>query len=492
MHCRYNVPGLAILLTVGGLLPASAGCVQRAAPAGETQPSAGAGEAPQTPRPVAAAPPVSASPLLVADAAVYRADVRPFFARHCVKCHGPRTAEADLRLDTLPADFVNRPAADHWLEVLDRINLGEMPPEDEPRPDAAVLDQVTDWIADELQQAQRRSHSTGGRVVLRRLTRLEYAATVRDLLNVDFVSGEGPLKQLPPDGSIAGFDRLSKALLLDPSLMEAYLTVARRVADRAVVFRPPPTPQRTLRFKFDRTPDTAMAYILHDRRAQLDDGLMVIMEASARTFGKLRHPFNDKEIPVAGKYRIRVRAAAQPGVDGEPVYMDVTYGSAGRQARFRVDARRDAPQVYEFEKTFDAFTPGEFQVAIVGGTRFSEGNAEWYHRHRLLTEAAAAGDLLDSTRMKARMRAEGAYDHHVRSSYLPGVLDLDRLPKLYLDWIEVAGPLQGEFPPPSLKAVFPIRRRPTASPQPSTIGRPCWPTPALFSIACCRGRFAVR
>lgn len=398
--------------------------------------------------------PEPSPPPLVHDGQTFQSTVRPFFTANCVGCHGEETAEAELRLDTLAADFVNRPASDHWVEVLDRLNLGEMPPEDEPRPDAETLARVVKWITSELQHAQAHAQSTGGRVLLRRLTRLEYANTVRDLLKVEFVAGEGPLEQLPPDGAMAGFDRVSKALLLDPSLMEAYLNVAQQVADRAIVFRPPLVPQRTLRFEFERTPNSAMAYLLHDRHAELDGDFLVLMDGAARTFAKLRHPYNDKEIPITGKYRIRVRAAADPGGRGEPIYMDVNYGAEGRQARFRIEAAKDAPKVYEFEKTFDAFTPGEFQVGIVNGTRFGQGNAEWYQRNNELTRLAEQGNAVEATRIKARMRAEGAYDHHVRGSYLPDVLHLDDLPKLYLDWIEVVGPLQGEYPPPSMATIF--------------------------------------
>src|SRR5687768_10047611 len=71
----------------------------------------------------------------VVDARTFSEHVRPFLQKHCVKCHGPEKAEAKLRLDALAADFVRRPAADNWLEVLDRLNLGEMPPADEPRPE---------------------------------------------------------------------------------------------------------------------------------------------------------------------------------------------------------------------------------------------------------------------------------------------------------------------------------------------------------------------
>jgi hypothetical protein len=62
--------------------------------------------------------------------------------------------------------------------------------------------------------------------------------------------------------------------------------------------------------------------------------------------------------------------------------------------------------------------------------------------------------MLEATRIKARMRAEGAYDHYVRGSYLPRVLHTEELPKLYLDWIELEGPLQGDYPPPSIRTVF--------------------------------------
>ncbi len=391
---------------------------------------------------------------MVHDQKSFTQSVQPFLVQHCVKCHGPEKAEAKLRLDGLEADFINKPHSVHWVEVLNRINLGEMPPEDEPKPEAAELEPVTDWITAELGLARDRAQSTGGKILLRRLTRFEYANTVRNLLNVEFVEGESPLEKLPPDGSIGGFDRVSKALLLDPSLMEAYLTVAQDVADRAVAFRPPLVPERVRRFEFSRMTNTPMSYQLNSREFQVEGRQIVVLDGMARTYSKLGHPYNNKEIPVSGKYRIRVRAAADRGTRGEPIFMDVSYGAVGRQARFRVDASPQDPAVYEFEKTFDASEPGEFQVGIVNGTRFRNGNAEWYHEFGELTKLAEQGRSQDATRRKARMRAAGAYDQSPRGSYVPAVLHLESLPKLYLEWIEVVGPLQGHYPPPSLTTVF--------------------------------------
>ena len=69
------------------------------------------------------------------DLPTFTGHVRPFLKRYCFSCHGEQLQEGDLRLDQLEADFLARESSDHWAEVLDRINLGEMPPEGEPKPD---------------------------------------------------------------------------------------------------------------------------------------------------------------------------------------------------------------------------------------------------------------------------------------------------------------------------------------------------------------------
>ena len=397
---------------------------------------------------VLAAPPV-------VDEATFRSTVKPFFAKHCTSCHDEDLSEGELRLDNLPANFSDRAPSGHWVEVLDRINLGEMPPEDEPRPAPADLAKVTEWISKNLLQMQRNAESTGGRVLMRRLSRIEYANTVRDLLGVEFVDGEGPMEDLPPDGSIQGFDRMSKALLVDPSLMQAYIDVGEQVADRAVVFRPPPIPTKTMHFDFIDTRDSSMSYLLDRRSHEISGSFLTLMHDSARTYAKLRHPSTDNEIPITGRYRVRVCAAADSGESKQPVFMDVTYGSLGRLARFRVDAKLDDPNVYEFVRTFDAAVPGEFQTHIVNGTRFSEGRQVIHKAHRESNKLFDDGKLMESLRAKARMRAEGNYDSYVRSGYLHNVIDTQPLPKLHLKWIEIVGPLQSDFPPPSMKTIFP-------------------------------------
>ena len=57
-----------------------------------------------------------------------------FLEKHCIRCHGPAQSEGDVRIDNLSRDFKSGADAHHWAEVLDRINSGQMPPKDEPKP----------------------------------------------------------------------------------------------------------------------------------------------------------------------------------------------------------------------------------------------------------------------------------------------------------------------------------------------------------------------
>ena len=128
----------------------------------------------------------------------------PFFKQYCVKCHGPEKQKGKLRLDTLEPAFDSLSVAERWVEILDNLNAGEMPPEEEPQPKATQQNVVVRWIEKELAQAGRRRQGTGGRIVLRRLNRREYNNTVRSLTGIDFDAG----RDFPDDPPAHGFDNI--------------------------------------------------------------------------------------------------------------------------------------------------------------------------------------------------------------------------------------------------------------------------------------------
>ncbi len=103
--------------------------------------------------------------------------VAPFIQKHCVACHGPAKQEAHFRLDTLQAERLAGPDAHKWKTVLKRLRAGEMPPEDRPRPPAAELQRVTDWLSAALRQAGGQIADSPDR--FRHGNRLDHAALFR-------------------------------------------------------------------------------------------------------------------------------------------------------------------------------------------------------------------------------------------------------------------------------------------------------------------------
>src|SRR5258708_39184723 len=70
---------------------------------------------------------------------------RPFFAQHCSKCHGEKKKKGDLRVDTLPMDFNSPKIMGNWEEIMNRVNSGDMPPEDEDRPKPEDIARIAEW-----------------------------------------------------------------------------------------------------------------------------------------------------------------------------------------------------------------------------------------------------------------------------------------------------------------------------------------------------------
>src|SRR4051812_38789003 len=69
-----------------------------------------------------------------------------------------------------------------------------------------------------------------GRVTVRRLNRVEYRNTIRDLLAVDFKADE----EFPSDDSGHGFDNIADVLTVSPILLEKYVDAATQIVSEAV------------------------------------------------------------------------------------------------------------------------------------------------------------------------------------------------------------------------------------------------------------------
>jgi mono/diheme cytochrome c family protein len=176
--------------------------------------------------------------------------VKPFFTEHCTACHGEKKQKGDLRVDNLRVDFDSPKIMAHWEEIMNRINSGDMPPDDEKRPKPADIARVSEWIAGQLHEAEVAMQASGKeRVAFRKLSREEYANAVRDLLGVRF-EATGPWG-LPEDPDWHGFQRIGSVLSLSPAHVEKYLAAADAVLDEALSLRPEPKREVTAWKAFD-------------------------------------------------------------------------------------------------------------------------------------------------------------------------------------------------------------------------------------------------
>ena len=271
---------------------------------------------------IAGAPLVAASPL--------PAHTEAFIEKYCAGCHDDVEKKGDLDLTSLkfaPADAAN---FQHWLDVHDRLQAGEMPPKQKKRPDAAEQAAFLDSLASALTAHERETIAREGRATQRRLNGYEYENALRDLLGAPWLQVKG---QFPEDGEAHRYNKIGDALDVSHVHMARYMTAAdyaiRQVL--SVQFERPPTAttrfyardQRTLTNKFtgsifNSSPDRMTYPVVGLNTAQPDvrwlraplsdpatrDEEAVAWVSSNYVTG-FTYRWDQFRAPVAGRYRIK-------------------------------------------------------------------------------------------------------------------------------------------------------------------------------------------
>jgi hypothetical protein len=263
--------------------------------------------------------------------------------RYCVTCHNERLRTAELTLEGLDLSHVGADAGT-WESVVRKLRLRAMPPEGRPRPDDATNDAVASWLETELDRAAAAAPDPGRRPALHRLSRTEYQNAVRDLLALDDLPKELDVTvMLPADNATSGFDNLAELLFVSPTLMERYLSAARKISRLAVG-------------------DPTMLPIVDTYR--IDRDLVQDRHVEGLPLGTRGGTHVRSHLPLDGEYLITVEF---PGAAREPNDVEISVDGE-RVALFTVGEnppKRLASGVF----TFDADPAVQARVALRAGPR---------------------------------------------------------------------------------------------------------------------------
>lgn len=152
-------------------------------------------------------------------AAEFSPTARNFLDHFCVECHDADVHKGNLRVDQLLVANPDRDQFNRLVLLFDRVQRNEMPPRKADQPEtaerAAFLAELrASLIALELKQPL---------ASVRRLNRVEYEDTLRDLLHLPVLRVK---ELLPEDPQQAGFDKVGAALDFSPVLVGKYMEAA--------------------------------------------------------------------------------------------------------------------------------------------------------------------------------------------------------------------------------------------------------------------------
>ncbi|MFN8061459.1 MAG: DUF1592 domain-containing protein [Vicinamibacterales bacterium] len=153
---------------------------------------------------------------------------RTFVQAYCAGCHNDKMKAGAFSWSEI--DLAHPEASPKQSEaVVRKLRAGLMPPAGARRPPDTALRDFRLALESQLDEAAL-NEPYAKAPELHRMNRREYRAAIRDLLAVDVDASA----LLPPDARTGSFDNMADALTVNPTLMQAYVRAADKVARLAM------------------------------------------------------------------------------------------------------------------------------------------------------------------------------------------------------------------------------------------------------------------
>jgi len=240
-----------------------------------------------------------------------------FLDDYCIKCHGPDKQKGERRFDNLSFPIEDSATLIELQDILDLMNLGEMPPDDEEaqpgtKETLTIIEQITQTI-----EARHELLASADRhTKLRRLNRREYLNTIRDLLNID-ISLFDPTQAFPRDDSYHHIDTLGDSLVTSSYLLDRYIEAADEIIEKIFALAKKPEIQTwnfTDNFRNLSGLGSTMEQLCNYEYIALYE--VPTSQRHEGAYGTI-HDF-ESGVPIDGYYRIRFAAEAKNRIHNHP------------------------------------------------------------------------------------------------------------------------------------------------------------------------------
>lgn len=323
-----------------------------------------------TPAPRALAQDAGPDPLALQLEQRLAENVVPIMDEFCYRCHGDTKTKGDVRFQGVASIDDLLAMADDWETAKDVLQLGDMPPEDEPAPSDLQKLTIIQWIDDALAYYPPDGATDPGWFTIHRLNKAEYRNTLRDLLGIDPAQTD-LAADLPPDDTGYGFDNIADVLSMSPLQVELYLDAAERAVDSGlgpvVEVSDQPRPIGKLEAPRNGTPL----------------GAGFAMYSNGEVFGYA-------DIPIGAEYEVVIETWGQRGGDELPrLSVRVDDHEVGERS---VEAQRG--EIEEVRARL-RLTPGRHKLAAVFTNDYWEPDVA--DRNLAIESIALAGPLDEAT-----------------------------------------------------------------------------------------------
>jgi hypothetical protein len=252
--------------------------------------------------------PAAEEPARPAEPVTFERHVKPFLATYCVACHGESKQKGERRFDRLSGGISDDNGRVELQDILDQLNLGEMPPAEAKQPSLDERRRVIGWLSGAIEEFHRQRKPSHGMTVLRRLNAREYRNTLGDLLHLNMAMFD-PTAGFPRDRTSEHLDNVGETLVTSGHLLQGYLAAADRIVEKVMNPATKPAVQSwAFRGNFRQQPEIDQVHGKTNGFSHITLYDVVGADKHEGAYGPIM-PFK-QGVPYDGVYELRFKAEA--------------------------------------------------------------------------------------------------------------------------------------------------------------------------------------